>query len=364
MDVRGYVEANAREFIDDLKQWLAIPSVSADPDRHGDVGHSAAWLASHLRGAGFPVAQVLETGYEVLAAIEYEVRLKDAANLPVTTGISYSAAEVAALDSFVSALRPALDDLGVELTAVHTEAAPGLVELNLAARPALQAGDDAAYTKFAVKELARSMGMQASFLAKTAAGEEGSSGHVHISCWRDGSNAFAGGAEVMSSAIAGVLQHLPAACLLLNPTINSYKRLVPGWFAPTNVSWGVENRSCAVRAIPSARPELNRFECRRPGADANPYLALAAIAIAAADGLRRGARPPEPVTGDAYSRSDLAMLPASLEASLRAFEADTVFRGGLGETFSDYYATSRRWELKAWQESVTDWEKNRYERSV
>ncbi len=314
-----------------------------------------------LRGA---LAQVLETGYEVLAAIEYEVRLKDAANLPVTTGISYSAAEVAALDSFVSALRPALDDLGVELTAVHTEAAPGLVELNLAARPALQAGDDAAYTKFAVKELARSMGMQASFLAKTAAGEEGSSGHVHISCWRDGSNAFAGGAEVMSSAIAGVLQHLPAACLLLNPTINSYKRLVPGWFAPTNVSWGVENRSCAVRAIPSARPELNRFECRRPGADANPYLALAAIAIAAADGLRRGARPPEPVTGDAYSRSDLAMLPASLEASLRAFEADTVFRGGLGETFSDYYATSRRWELKAWQESVTDWEKNRYERSV
>jgi len=206
--------------------------------------------------------------------------------------------------------------------------------------------------------------MQASFLAKTAAGEEGSSGHVHISCWRDGSNAFAGGAEVMSSAIAGVLEHLPAACLLLNPTINSYKRLVPGWFAPTNVSWGVENRSCAVRAIPSARPELNRFECRRPGADANPYLALAAIAIAAADGLRRGARPPEPVTGDAYSRSDLAMLPASLEASLRAFEADTVFRGGLGETFSDYYATSRRWELKAWQESVTDWEKNRYERSV
>jgi len=314
-----------------------------------------------LRGA---LAQVLETGYEVLAAIEYEVRLKDAANLPVTTGISYSAAEVAALDSFVSALRPALDDLGVELTAVHTEAAPGLVELNLAARPALQAGDDAAYAKFAVKELARSMGMQASFLAKTAAGEEGSSGHVHISCWRDGSNAFAGGAEVMSSAIAGVLEHLPAACLLLNPTINSYKRLVPGWFAPTNVSWGVENRSCAVRAIPSARPELNRFECRRPGADANPYLALAAIAIAAADGLRRGARPPEPVTGDAYSRSDLAVLPASLEASLRAFEADTVFRGVLGETFSDYYATSRRWELKAWQESVTDWEKNRYERSV
>jgi glutamine synthetase len=168
----------------------------------------------------------------------------------------------------------------------------------------------------------------------------------------------------MNSAIAGVLEHLPAASLLLNPTINSYKRLVPGWFAPTNVSWGVNNRSCAVRAIRSDRPELCRFECRRPGADANPYLALAAITHSAADGLRRRAAPPEPVVGDAYSRPDLADLPASLEASLRAFEEDSILRHSLGESFSDYYATSRRWELKAWQQTVTDWERDRYERSV
>jgi len=314
-----------------------------------------------LRGA---LAGMLEVGYEVMAAIEYEVRLWDAEDRLVTSGISYSAAEVAALDSFVTALRPALEELGVELTAVHTEAAPGLVELNLAARPGLQAADDAVYTKFAVKELARSMGMRASFMAKIATGEEGSSGHVHLSCWRDGSNAFALDDHVMRSAIAGVLEHLPAASLLLNPTINSYKRLVPGWFAPTNVSWGVENRSCAVRAIHSARPELSRFECRRPGADANPYLALAAITHSAADGLRRRASPPEPVEGDAYSRSDLAQLPASLEASIRAFDSDPVLQQALGESFSAYYATSRRWELKAWQETVTEWEKSRYERSV
>jgi glutamine synthetase len=314
-----------------------------------------------LRGA---LAGMLEVGYEVTAAIEYEVRLRDAEGRLVTSGISYSAGEVAALDTFVSALRPALEDLGVELTAVHTEAAPGLIELNLAARPALQAADDAAYTKFAVKEVAHSMGMRASFLAKTAAGEEGSSGHVHFSCWREGSNAFAGAGDAMASAIAGVLEHLPAASLLLNPTINSYKRLVPGWFAPTNVSWGVDNRSCAVRAIRSDRPELCRFECRRPGADANPYLALAAITVSAADGLRRRATPPDPVVGDAYSQSHLAPLPASLEASLRSFDEDAVLRRALGDNFSDYYATSRRWEVKAWQETVTDWERNRYERSV
>ena len=307
--------------------------------------------------------QVRETGYEAMAAIEYELRLRDEQDRLVTTGISYSAGEVAALDGFVSALRPALDDLGVELTAVHTEAAPGLIELNLAARPALEAADSAAYTKFAVKELARSLGMRASFLAKTAPGEEGSSGHVHFSGWRDGSNAFASDAT-LRSAIAGVLEHLPGASLLLNPTINSYKRLVPGYFAPTNVSWGVENRSCAVRAIRSERDELCRFECRRPGADANPYLAMAAIAASAADGLRRQASPPEPVVGDAYARGDLAPLPGSLESALGAFEADGVLRTALAEAFSDYYATSRRWELKAFQNSVTDWERSRYEGTV
>jgi glutamine synthetase len=313
-----------------------------------------------LRGAlGHPQ----EAGYDALAAIEYEVRLRDAEERPVTTGISYSAAEIAAVDPFVTALRPALEELGVELTAVHTEAAPGLVELNLAALPGLEAADAAAYTKFAVKELARSLGMRASFLAKTAPGEEGSSGHVHLSAWRDGSNSFANDAT-LRHAVAGVLEHLPAASLLLNPTINSYKRLVPGYFAPTNVSWGVENRSCAVRAIPSARPELSRIECRRPGADANPYLALAALAWSAADGLRRGAEPPAPVTGDAYARADLALLPNSLEESLRAFESDAALRDGLGGEFSDYFATSRRWELKAWQQAVSDWERSRYERSV
>ena len=313
-----------------------------------------------LRGV---LAQMQDVGYDAVAAIEYEMRLRDENDRLVTSGISYSAGEVTALDPFVSALRPALDDLGVELTAVHTEAAPGLVELNLAARPALEAADNAAYTKFAVKELARSMGMRASFLAKTAPGEEGSSGHVHLSCWREGTNVFAGGLT-LASAIAGVLEHLPAASLLLNPTINSYKRLVPGYFAPTNVSWGVENRSCAVRAIHSARSELNRLECRRPGADANPYLALAAIVASAADGLRRGALPPEPVVGDAYSRTDLAALPASLEESLHAFQADGALREALGEEFGDYYAVSRRWELKAWQQTVTEWERERYERSV
>jgi glutamine synthetase len=169
----------------------------------------------------------------------------------------------------------------------------------------------------------------------------------------------------LGAAIAGVLEHLPAASLLLNPTINSYKRLVPGWFAPVNASWGVENRSCAVRAIVRKdHPELCRLECRRPGADANPYLALAAVVASAADGIKRKLTPPAAIEGDAYSRGELPELPNSLESAIRAFQSDEVLRQALDERFSDYFVTSRAWEVKAFQGTVTEWERDRYMRTV
>jgi glutamine synthetase len=316
------------------------------------------------------LADLAELGYEAVAAVEYEMRLWDAEGKPLSSGLSYSLGELGGFSAFLEALTPALDALGVDLSAVHTEAGAGLLELNLGARPALRAADDAALTKMAVKDIATTMGLKASFLAKTAPGEEGSSGHIHLSCWSDGANAFRtsdGKAlpDVFTSAIAGVLEHLPGASLLLNPTINSYKRLVPGWFAPVNASWGVENRSCAVRAIARKDfPDLCRLECRRPGADANPYLAIAAVVASAADGMRRRLKPAEPVVGDAYSRGELPELPGSLESAIQAFQSDRVLREALDERFSDYFVTSRAWEVKAFRETVTDWERDRYMRTV
>jgi glutamine synthetase len=309
-------------------------------------------------------------GHEPMAALEYEVRVWDARGEPLSSGISYSLAEIGRYERFVDELAASLEAMGVELSAVHTEAGPGLLELNLGHRRGLAAADDAALTKFAAKQVAASMDLRASFLAKTAPGEEGSSGHVHLSLWDGETNAFAApGATdplptVFSAAIAGVLEHLPAASLLLNPTVNSYKRLVPGWFAPVNATWGYENRSCAIRAIRSSRPELWRFECRRPGADANPYLALAALVASLTDGIRRSAEPPAAVEGDAYALTDLLELPGSLEAALHAFETDEVLRDALGDVFSGYFMTSRAWELKAWRETVTEWERDRYDRAV
>jgi glutamine synthetase len=316
------------------------------------------------------LARFAELDYDVYAAFEYELRVWDQEGNPLSSGISYSILEAGRYHELVTALGPALDALGVELNAIHTEAGPGLLELNLLAREGLRAADDAAFVKLAVKGVAETLGLRASFLAKTAPGEEGSSGHVHVSLWQQGDNKFAPAneegdlSEVATSAIAGMLEHLPAASLLLNPTINSYKRLVPGWFAPVNASWGFENRSAALRAIMRTTAGKCRVECRRPGADANPYLALAALLVSALDGIERTAEPPEPVVGDAYARDDLPALPGSLESALAAFRADEVLRAGLGERFSDYYATSREWELSAWRDAVSDWERARYERAV
>ena len=315
--------------------------------------------------------QINDLGYETRAAFEYEVRLRDGEGQPLSSGVSYSLGEVARFERFVQRLLPALEGLGVELSAVHTEAGPGLLELNIAAREGLRAADDAVYTKLAVKEVAASIGMQASFMAKTSPGRRARAVTSICRVGPTGANVFAGpdGATdglpgVFAGAIAGVLDHLPAASLMLNPTINSYKRLVPGWFAPVNVSWGLENRSCAVRAIRGEDPDRWRIECRRPGADANPYLALAALAASAADGMRRGATPGEPIVGDASERSDLPPLPGSLESALRAFDEDGPFRAAIGAAFCDYYRVSREWELSAWREAVSDWERERYERAV
>ncbi|MGH2596617.1 MAG: glutamine synthetase family protein [Actinomycetota bacterium] len=359
--------------------------IHPDPDTLRDLSWRPGWricLATPSWPDGSPcdiatrevfrtsVEGIADLGYELMSALEYEIRLWDPDGNPLSSGISYSVVEIGRYERFLDALVPALEGLGVGLSAVHTEAGPGLLELNIEPRRGLAAADDAALVKFGVKQLAASLGLRASFLAKTTPGEEGSSGHIHMSLWAGETNALAGAGPadpappMLAAAIAGVLEHLPAASLLLNPTINSYKRLVPGWFAPVNATWGYENRSCAVRAIRSARPDLWRFECRRPGADANPYLALAAIAASVEDGIRREATPPPPIEGDAYARSDLPELPGSLEAAIRAFEEDQVLRRGLGSRFSEYYATSRAWELKAWRETVTDWERERYERAV
>jgi glutamine synthetase len=308
-----------------------------------------------------------ELGLDALSSFEYEVRLTGAADgAPLSGAISYSLGELGPMAHFAEELRRALDALEIELAAVHTEAGPGLLEVNLGASRGMRAADDAVLVKTAVKEVARSLGLRASFLAKTHPEQEGSSGHLHVSLWEGEASAFRDGMDGrMAHAVAGALEHMAGASVLYNPNLNSYKRLVPGYFAPVNATWGEENRSAAVRVI-AGNPSAARIELRRPGADANPYLALAGAVASVVLGLREQSTPPAVISGDATQADEATApsLPGSLEAAVDAFAADTALRSVLGEDFAAYYETSRRWELRAWQRAVTQWERDRYERAV
>jgi glutamine synthetase len=314
------------------------------------------------------LTQLGDLGLSAVAAFEYELRLWEGdEDRPTTDGQSYSVRGVEAVAEFAASLQEACAALDLGLTAVHTEGGAGLLELNTAPAPAQTAADNAILLRMAVHAVARRHGLRASFLAKPNAEEEGSSGHLHVSIWDGERNAMAptderpGPSATMSQAIGGVVDHLPAMSLLMAPNINSYKRLVPGFFAPVNASWGIENRSAAVRAV-GPDGDSARIELRRPGADANPYLALAATIASLVDGLREQTVPPAESVGDVYGAAaeDCPLLPCSLEAAINAFLADPRARELLGPEFSDYFLKTRRWELHAWQQTVTEWERRRY----
>jgi glutamine synthetase len=184
----------------------------------------------------------------------------------------------------------------VPVEGILTEYGPGQVEVNLAHADALTAADDAFRLRYAIKELARRHGLLATFMAKPFAGLSGSSSHVHVSLWQQGSPAFApaGGGEspLARHAVGGLLGHLPAVTLFGSPTVNSYKRFVPDAFAPVTATWGGDNRTAAVRSLLET-PESSRIELRTGSADANPYWLVAAILAAIVSGLESGAEPAE-----------------------------------------------------------------------
>jgi glutamine synthetase len=226
----------------------------------------------------------------------------------------------------------------------------------------LAAADRAALFKTAVKEIAARHGAIPTFMAKVSSALPGSSGHLHQSLWKDGENLFNSGAEgMMGSYIAGLVAFMPELMAIFCPTINSYKRTVPGVWAPVNATWGIDNRTTAVRAIPSSG-KGSRVELRLTGADINPYLAMAASLAAGLEGIARRLKPPAPLT-DAYA-SSAAPLPRSLEEATRLLATSQVARDWLGDTFVDHYVSTRDWEVRQYGKAVTDWELARYLESI
>jgi glutamine synthetase len=228
---------------------------------------------------------------------------------------------------------------------------------------ALTTADQHSIYKTGAKEIAAKHGYSLTFMAKPN-DREGNSCHIHLSFrTADGEPVMAGdGPHGLSPAgasmIAGLLKGLRELTLLFAPTINSYKRYAEGSFAPTGVAWGVDNRTCALRLVGHG-PSL-RIECRVPGGDANPYLALAGLVAAALDGVDQSAELPAPVTGNAYAVPGLPRVPASLDEALSLWVSSALAAEAFGKDVIDHYATMARVELAAYRSAVTDWELRRY----
>jgi glutamine synthetase len=270
----------------------------------------------------------------------------------------------------------ALEGMGIEVETAQHECAPGQHEIDIRYREALTMADQAHTLKYAVKSLADQCGLHATFMPKPFFGVNGSGMHVHQSLFDlAGRNVFFDPeapyhlSSLARSFVAGQLQHAQAMSAVLSPTVNSYKRLTPGYEAPVYICWGQINRSALIR-IPSyvpGREQSARAELRCPDPSCNPYLAFAVMLQAGLDGIARGLEPPEPVDEDVYHFDDarlaeraIAVLPGSLGEALSEMADSALMREALGEHTFSYYLWAKKKEWDAFRIAVTDWEIERY----
>ncbi|MDX1733901.1 MAG: glutamine synthetase [Halioglobus sp.] len=319
-------------------------------------------------------------GFDVNAAFEYEfflfnetpdsVREKNYRDLqPITPGFfGYSVLRNSVHADLYHSLLTLARQMDFPIEGLHTETGPGVLEAAIAVDGAANAADKAALFKTFTKVWAQRQGMMATFMARWSNDYPGQSGHIHMSLRNlDGGSAFfeAGAEHNMSATqrqfLAGQQRLMPELLAMLAQTVNAYSRLVPGFWAPTDATWGTENRTTALRVIPGSE-KSQRVEFRLGSADANPYLALAAALGAGLYGIEHELEPGEAVTGNAYDLQhapELA-LPSTLDAAAVALRESAVARTLFGDAFVEHYAASREWESQEFRRHVSDWELQRY----
>jgi glutamine synthetase len=286
---------------------------------------------------------------------------------PLSPGMfGYSWLRTSQRAPLVHALFDQSAQFGIPIEGFHTETGPGVFEAAIRYSDALTAADRAALFKTAAKEICHQYGLMASFMAKPANGLPGCGGHTHQSIWSlDGTtNLFFNPADpdlmtdLMRHYLAGQLALMPELCALFCPNVNSYKRLLDGNWAPGAATWGIENRTTALRAIPGSE-KSTRIEHRLPGADLNPYLAMAAMIASGLYGIEHKLECPAPTRGNAYE-SDAPKLPSSLAKAVASLRRSEIARELLGDTFIEHYLLTRDWEVRQAEKAVTDWELKRY----
>jgi glutamine synthetase len=272
---------------------------------------------------------------------------------------------------FCHAILDEMASFDVPIEGLHTETGPGVYEAALRYDEALRMADKAALFKTQLKQLCARRGLSVTFMAKWNHDLPGSSGHLHQSLWTSKKeNAFYDPAHpddisaIAKHYLAGQLALMPELTALYSPTINSYKRYVPGAWAPLNPSWGIENRTCAVRAILGGTG-ATRLEYRQTAADINPYVAIATCLAAGLWGIEKKLAPPAAAQGDAGGESHgFLPLPRTLKEANALLAKSEAARAILGAAFVDHYVRTRDWEVRQYERVVTEWELRRYFESI
>ncbi len=266
----------------------------------------------------------------------------------------------------------ALVEMGFEIEAAHHEVAPGQHEIDFKYDEALRTADAIATFRTVVKRIALNHGLHATFMPKPVAGINGSGMHTHLSVFKGGKNAFFDEkAEYQLSRtalnwIAGLLEHAAGMVAITNPTVNSYKRLTPGFEAPTNIAWSASNRSAMIR-IPARRGLGTRSELRMPDPSCNPYLALAVMLAAGRDGIERDLTPPPAIQRNIFEmsvrdrrRHKIKELPGTLREALVALQKDRTIIEALGEHAFGHFVEAKTQEFDDYRIAVHDWELDKY----
>lgn len=341
--------------------------IMADTDDHTGQPHPLA--PRHVLAR--QIERVRSLGYDPVVATEVEFYLCTPDWEPVQAHIQYSSlTDALGLEAVLADMRSALIGAGMEVESSNAEYGPGQIEINLGHGDAMTVADNTVIYRSIIKQVAVQHGLRATFMPKPWAEASGSGMHIHTSLAQNGVNVFAdtegGPNSVMGSWIAGQLEHAEPMSLLATPTSNGVKRIQPYTFAPTHVHWGLDNRTVLARCVIEPGSSANRVEYRAAGSDANPYLMIAAVLAAGADGLERGLVPPVMCEGDMYSNpGDHPALPTDLAGAIAAFKGSAL-ANQLGDMFSTSYISIADAEVAHAAENspdpddVNDWERERF----
>lgn len=375
----GFGDGVAEIVLDSCRE---VPWEAADRNLFFLIQHSDLGAAFDARVICSRIMERVEAlGYRAYASCEMEMRLFDETpqtladksyqNLKLATPYSHylNVANQSASAEFFADLTRSMEHMGVPIETAHFELGPGFVELVHSYQDALRAADNAAIYKTFAKAFALRRGKILSFMARFSESGDGSSCHLHTSMRsRDGDPVFHdatkshGISDIMRYFIGGLQTQLPDLLLLMAPNVNSFKRFVPGIFAPVSVNWGIDNRTTGLRAI-LGEPHSQRIENRVPGADVNPYLAIAATIGAGVWGIQNRIEPSAPTTGSIYDCVDTIAaslrLPATFGEAIQRLRASTFANEWFGKEFVRIFSACREAHEHDFRRAVTDWELQR-----